>query len=87
MESARHDRRKVGILMQVLRKYQRYHAWRRYARQVNWEVQLKDQSKIDGAYLLLRRFKNRLKALDEALVGVSNNKANRQEFVELKKSI
>ena len=48
-------------------KFQIYHAFRRYHKQVSWEIAIKDKSKIEGAYLLLKRFKNRLKNYDIAL--------------------
>ena len=42
-----------------------------------------DKSKIEGAYLLLKRFKNRLKQFDVALEKVDNLKANKTDFVKL----
>ena len=41
-----------------------------------WECQLKDKSKIEGAYLLLKRFKNRLKNLDNALERMDKKKVD-----------
>ena len=68
-------------------KYQLYHAWRRYAKKISWETQLMDQGKIEGAYLLLKRFKNRLKLLDDALAHISDHKVDRAEFTLLEKSL
>ena len=46
-----------------------------------------DKNKIEGAYLLLKRFKNRLKAFDTALEKVHEQKVDRQEFAKLKQSL
>ena len=54
-------------MIEKFSKYQLYHAWRHYARKANWETQLQEQNKIEGAYLLLKRIKNRLKLMDDAL--------------------
>ena len=40
-------------------------------------MQLKDKSKIEGAYLLLKRYKNRLKNYDTALEQINNVKADK----------
>ena len=48
---------------------------------------LKDKDKIDGAYLLLKRFKNRLKGFDVAIKQVRDEKANNEDFVRLEKSM
>ena len=41
---------------------------------------MKDKSKIEGAYLLLKRFKNRLKTLDIALENMNNKKTDKRDF-------
>ena len=46
-----------------------------------------DKSKIEGAYLLLKRFKNRLKQFDTALEKVHEQKADKTEFNKLKMSL
>ena len=46
-----------------------------------------DKNKIEGAYLLLKRFKNRLKQFDTALEKVHELKADRQDLAKLKKSV
>lgn len=48
---------------------------------------MKDKNKIEGAYLLLRRFKNRLKGLDEVIQNISKDKASHTDFDNLKKSL
>ena len=53
--------------MQAIRKFILYHSWRKYARQVSYEKQLQHKDKIEGAYLLMKRFKNRLKGFDEVI--------------------
>lgn len=50
--------------MNAIRRFILYHSWRRYARNVSYANQLMNKDKIDGAYILLKRFKNRLKAFD-----------------------
>ena len=64
-----------------------YHAFRRYAKQVSYEKQLKDKDKIDGAYLLIKRLKNRLKGLDEVIKKISAEKASLELFEKLKQSV
>lgn len=39
-------------------------------------AQVQDKDKIEGAYLLLKRFKQRLRAFDTALNAVNNAKVN-----------
>ena len=46
-----------------------------------------DKDKIEGAYLLLKRFKNRLKNFDIALEKVHEMKANKEDFFRLKQSL
>ena len=46
-----------------------------------------DKGKIEGAYLLLKRFKNRLKTFDTALEKVHVQKADKQDFLKLKTSL
>ena len=43
-------------------------------------VQLKDKDKIEGAYLLLKRYKNRLKVMDAALQKIDEKKSDRWEL-------
>lgn len=46
-----------------------------------------DKNKIEGAYLLLKRFKNRLKNFDSALEKVHEQKADKKDFIQLKASL
>ena len=46
-----------------------------------------DKGKIEGAYLLLKRFKNRLKTFDSALEKVHIQKADKKDFLALKVSL
>ena len=48
---------------------------------------VRDKDKIDGAFLLLKRFKNRLKAFDGALHAMDKTKVNISEFTQLQVSI
>ena len=67
--------------------FQLYHTFRRYHRNVNYETTIKNKSKIEGAYLLLKRYKNRLKNFDSALAQIDSNKADKQELAQLAKSL
>ena len=53
--------------MNAIRRFVLYHSWRKYARNVRYENQLMHKDKIEGAYILLKRFKNRLKGFDQAI--------------------
>ena len=66
-----------------LTKYQQFHAFLRYRKQISWELALRDKSKIEGAYLLLKRFKNRLKNYDNALQKFDQKKCDKSELYEL----
>ena len=48
---------------------------------------MKHKDKIEGAYLLLKRFKNRLKGMDEVVRSVSKDKADKKDFEKLEKSL
>ena len=74
-------------MMKNLRKYQLYYAFRHYQKKVSWETALKDKSKIEGAYLLLKRYKNRLKTYDVALEKLEHKKCDRSELTELALSV
>lgn len=45
------------------------------------------KDKIEGAYILLKRFKNRLKGFDSVIKKVSDEKADREDFVRLEQSM
>ena len=76
----RKDKAKVHRFTQIMRKFILYHMWRRYAQNVRYEIQLKDKGRIDGAYILIKRFKNRLKGMDDVIRRVSDEKANVVDF-------
>ena len=67
-------------MIRCFAKQQLYHSFRKYHRNVNYEIVLKDKSKIDGAYLLLKRYKNRLKNYDTALERLESKKVDRPEL-------
>ena len=50
-------------------------------------VQLKDKDKIEGAYLLLKRYKNRLKVMDAALQKIDEKKSDRWELKKLSDNV
>ena len=81
------DKAKVRRCTVIFRKFKLYHSWRRYAQNVNFANKLRDKAKIDGAYLLIKRLKNRLKGLDEVVHKVSNDKINHTDFELFKKSM
>ena len=81
------DRNKISRLMNVFRKYQMHHGFAKYKKQANWEADLMDRGRIDGAYLLLKRFKGRLKQFDKALERIYDEKASKQEFERLTLSL
>ena len=87
MKKEKHEKAKVRRLFEVIRKFILYHTWRKYARQVSFERQLMDKNKIEGAYLLLKRFKNRLKVMDDVVARINVEKANHADFHVLKQSL
>ena len=62
-------------------------AFRHYKQRAMWEAQIQDKGKIDGAYLLLKRFKNRLKLFDQALEHMNKSKLERHEFDVIKETL
>lgn len=87
MKEGKREKNKVKRCLVVLRKYVTHHFMRKWKVNHSVEVQIKDKNKIEGAYLLLRRYKNRLKAFDEAVKVIHENMADKKDFAELKKSI
>lgn len=81
------EKGKIVRCMTAIKKYILYHSWRRYARNVRYENMLQNRDKIEGAYILIKRFKNRLKGFDGAIKKVSDEKADREDFVKLKQSL
>ena len=67
VEFARSRTRKLQRCMVTLRKYHTFFFFHKYRRIVHWEVAIKEKDRIQGAYLLLRRFKNRLKNFDQVI--------------------
>ena len=83
LEQVKNKKSKTGLvtkLVKNLNKLQLYHAFRRYHKKTSWELALKDKSKIDGAYLLLKRYKNRLKNYDIALERIDQKKCDKSDF-------
>ena len=48
-------------------KFQLYHAFKKLHGKTKYLTQLMDRGRVEGAYLLLKRFKARLKLFDKAL--------------------
>ena len=74
-------------MVRCFAKERLYHAFRKYHKQTSYEIALRDKSKIEGAYLLLKRYKNRLKNYDAALEKIESNKADRNELTALEKVV
>ena len=86
IRSKKHDR-SLNMLLHHFRKYQLFHAFRKMNLQTNRVAEIRDKSKIDGAYLILRRLKDRLKAFDVALQALNKAKVNISDFKRLETSL
>ena len=80
-------RKQVTRMGYILRKFHIYQYFQKYRRNVNFEIQIREKSNIQGAYLLLKRYKNRLKAFDEALSKMNLSKVDLADFNALKTSV
>ena len=74
------EKQKILRLQDILRRYKLYHVWRKYVKQASFETQLMNKGKIDGAYILLKRFKNRLKGLDQVVSQIERDKLSNKDF-------
>ena len=72
------------MMVRHLRKYHIYHEFRKMNLKTNSIAMVRDKNKIEGAYLLMKRFKNRLKAFDTAMQVLNETKANVTDFDELR---
>ena len=70
-------------MVHIYKRVLLYSRFKKYASQVLYEVQLRDKSKIDGAYLLLKRYKNRLKNFDSALERIYEIKADKSQVEKI----
>ena len=50
-------------------------------------MQLKQKDSIQGAYFILKRYKNRLKVFDQTLQAIDERKVEKTEFNVLKMSV
>ena len=73
--------------MNTLRKFHTFWHFHKYRRIIHWQVKLKEKDSIQGAYLLLKRYKNRLKAFDSTLSIINKNKVDQEDFDTLKLSL
>jgi hypothetical protein len=71
-------------MIRLFRKYHLAQNFRDYKAKVLWEMTVKDKSKIDGAYLLIKRFKSQLKQFYSALETIFKSRANRDDLEALK---
>ena len=81
------DEKKLIKVMNIFRKFHTYHQWYKYRRQVSWLVQLKQKDSIQGAFMLLQRYKNRLKGFDAALNTINASKVDQNEYDAFKTSL
>ena len=51
------------------------------------DIAIYEKDRIQGAYLLLKRYKNRLKNFDQAIHNINKSKVDLTEFNELKVSL
>ena len=54
-------------MLRHLRKFHIYHEIRKWHNKTNAIAMVQNKSKIEGAYLIMKRFKDRLKAFDKAI--------------------
>ena len=90
LENVKIEQKKHTCMVRMIRNIRKFHLFnemRRFKLQTSLLAQIRDKDKINGAYLLLKRFKDRLKAFDRALQAIDNAKANVTEFEYLKQSI
>lgn len=73
--------------MNVIRKFHTFWFFHKYRRQINYEVTIKEKDRIGGAYLLLKRYKNRLKAFDQTLSTINATKVDKVEYDKFKLSL
>lgn len=81
------NKRKVVRMMNTIRKFHTFWFFHKYRRIISWEVKMKEKDSIQGAYLLLKRYKNRLKSFDSTLQFISKNKVDLTDFNALKMSL
>ena len=85
--SNKRKRKQINRAGYIFRKFHIYQYFQKYRRNVNLEIQIREKSNIQGAYLLLKRYKNRLKAFDEALCKMNLSKVDLADFNALKMSV
>jgi len=69
------------------KKFHQFTELRKFKMQTSLLAQIRDKDKINGAYLLLKRFKNRLKAFDTALHALDKTKATIIDLNHLSSSL
>ena len=57
----------VALMITRVNKFFLYHSFRRFRLKASWITAMKNKDKIEGAYLLLSSYKNRMKNFDQAL--------------------
>ena len=66
----------LGSLLSHLRKSHLFYEFRKLRVKANILTEVRNKDKINGAYLLLKRFKDRLKAFDRAMQTLNKSKVN-----------
>ena len=90
LKNAKEEQHVTKVMHRLIRHFRKFHQFqelRKFKHQASLVAQIIDKDKINGAYLLLKRFKERLKAFDAALRAVDSAKANIADFEELKASL
>ena len=77
----------VRRVLEILKKYVLFHMTKRWKKKANAETIVKEKNRIEGAYLLLKRFKTRFKALDETVKVINEKKAEKTDLDLLRLSM
>lgn len=72
--------------MNIIRKFHTFWFFRKYRRIVNVELQIREKG-VQGAFMLLKRYKDRLKVFDQTLCQLDKNKVSIQQFDKLQASL
>ena len=87
MTNNRKQERLLNLMLRSFRRYHLFHEFNKLNLQTNRVALVRDRDKINGAFLLLKRFKNRLKAFDEAMQALDRSKVDMKEFQKLSQSL
>jgi len=77
----------MSKMLSTFKKYHLFHEFNKLNQKTNILAEIRDKDKINGAFLLMKRFKNRLKAFDEAMQALNRQKVNITDFEKLSASL